>query len=170
MATIKDKFKWAIPLTSQEIDDIWKKAILTVDTNVLLDLYRYHPKTRDSILQSIEIFKERLWLSHQAAIEFFRNRTAVISSSRKDFDSGKQVIENLSAEISKHIDKLVNQNRTISKDLVTNLKREISKVIKDTLDHENDASDKISYSEDTVIKKYLNYLTIVLVMTFLRKI
>ena len=35
MATIKDKFKWAIPLTSQEIDDIWKKAILTVDTNVL---------------------------------------------------------------------------------------------------------------------------------------
>ncbi|HHF6827370.1 TPA: hypothetical protein ACPQBJ_001679, partial [Haemophilus influenzae] len=97
-------------------------------------------------------------------------RTAVISSSRKDFDSGKQVIENLSAEISKYIDKLVNQNRTISKDLVTNLKREISKVIKDTLDHENDASDKISYSEDTVIKKYLNYLTIVLVMTFLRKI
>ena len=155
MATIKDKFKWAIPLTLQEIDDIWKKAILTVDTNVLLDLYRYHPKTRDSILQSIEIFKERLWLSHQAAIEFFRNRTAVISSSRKDFDSGKQVIENLSAEISKHIDKLVNQNRTISKDLVTNLKREISKVIKDTLDHENDASDKISYSEDTVIKKIL---------------
>ncbi|HHF5913071.1 TPA: hypothetical protein ACPPJD_001548 [Haemophilus influenzae] len=46
MATIKDKFKWAIPLTLQEIDDIWKKAILTVDTNVLLDLYRYHPKTR----------------------------------------------------------------------------------------------------------------------------
>ena len=78
MATIKDKFKWAIPLTSQEIDDIWKKPILTVYTNVLLDLYRYHPKTRDSILQSIEIFKERLWLSHQAAIEFFRNRTAVI--------------------------------------------------------------------------------------------
>lgn len=155
MATIKDKFRWAIPLTQQEIDEIWRKAVLTVDTNVLLDLYRYHPKTRDSILKSIEIFKDRLWLSHQAAVEFFRNRTKVISSSRKDFEEGKRVIESLSVEINNHIDKLVKSNRTISKDLVDKIKCGISAKIKDIIESENDLSNKISYSDDTIIEEII---------------
>ena len=155
MATIKDKFKWAIPLTSQEIDDIWKKAILTVDTNVLLDLYRYHPKTRDSILKSIAIFKDRLWLSHQVAAEFFRNRTKVISSSRKDFDDGKKIIETLSVKLNNHIDELVKSNRTISKELIDKIKNKVSADIKDILDQEDDSSNKNISSEDFIISEIL---------------
>lgn len=155
MATIKDKFKWAIPLTSQEIDDIWKKAILTVDTNVLLDLYRYHPKTRDSILTSIEIFKDRLWLSHQVAAEFFRNRTKVISSSRKDFDEGRKIIETLSVKLNNHIDELVKSNRTISKELIDKIKNKVSAEIKHILDEEDDSSNKNLSSEDFIISEIL---------------
>ena len=74
MASIKETFEWAIPISDEEKSQIWEEAILTVDTNVLLDLYRFHPETTRQILNGLKSFKGRVWLSHQVASEFFKNR------------------------------------------------------------------------------------------------
>lgn len=83
---MRTRFKHSVPLSEQELSSLWNTAVFTVDTNVLLDLYRYHEDTRDALLASLEKFAGRLWLSHQAAEEFFRNRHTVIASGQKGFD------------------------------------------------------------------------------------
>jgi hypothetical protein len=83
---MRTRFRHYVPLSDQELSALWNTAIITVDTNVLLDLYRYHEETRDALLASLARFTGRLWLSHQAAEEFFHNRHVVIAAGQKGFD------------------------------------------------------------------------------------
>ncbi len=102
---MKEEFNWYFNPTKEEIDEIWTNGILTVDANVLLDLYRYHESTRNALISSLHMFKNRLWISFQAAEEFFRNRSKVILSSEKTF---KQAIEEID-KLQGNLDSTVNQ-------------------------------------------------------------
>ena len=135
MTSIKEAFAWAIPTEQDKIKEIWKEAILTVDTNVLLDLYRFHSSTRDSILRSLKIFSGRLWLSNQVATEFFKNRHKVIFDAKREFSNGNKSISELSNDILKLIDEKSKGNRTLPKELITslrnNLKEKCDELIKE---------------------------------------
>ena len=129
MASIKETFEWAIPISDEEKSQIWEEAILTVDTNVLLDLYRFHPETTRQILNGLESFKGRVWLSHQVASEFFKNRNKVILDAEKNLIAGEEKITSLSKEVESTLNKALDtlldglsSNRTISKKLIDNLK------------------------------------------------
>lgn len=129
MASIQETFEWAIPISDEEKSKIWEKAILTVDTNVLLDLYRFHPETTEQILNGIKSFQGRVWLSHQVASEFFKNRNKVILDAEKNLIAGKEKINSLSKEVESTLNKALDtlldglsSNRTISKKLIDNLK------------------------------------------------
>lgn len=92
---MRQEFGWAVAPNPADLKKTWKASTLVVDANVLLDLYRYHEKTRESLLDAIEKFRGRLWISNQAAIEFFRNRKSVIMSSEKTFSDAVSAIEDL---------------------------------------------------------------------------
>ncbi|OSI11539.1 PIN-like domain-containing protein [Neisseria zoodegmatis] len=149
MPSIKEEFKWAIPLTEEETKDIWENAVLTVDTNVLLDLYRYHKETRNSILNSLRLFEGRLWLSHQVATEFFRNRNKVISESEKQFENSKDSILNI---ISSKFSTIVSEMkgiRTIPKILKQELEIALQESQHKLADKINQLEwEKITYSEN----------------------
>lgn len=118
MPSIKDVFKWALPLTEKEKKEIWENAVLTVDTNVLLDLYRYHKDTRESILNSLKLFKGRIWLSDQAANEFFKNKNEIIYSAKEQFEAAQtSTIQNIKNKID-NIASDIKGNRAISKKLI----------------------------------------------------
>lgn len=106
---MKTKFEWYINPSNEEIDSIWKDGILTVDTNVLLDLYRYHEDTRKSLIEGIRKFNGEKWLTHQAAKEFFRNRNKVIISSEKTFKQAQEEIDRL----KQTLDSVVSQLKSI---------------------------------------------------------
>ena len=57
---------------------LWEKAVFVFDTNVLLNLYRYSAKTRNSLLDAFESLKDRVWIPYQVAYEFMRGRCEVI--------------------------------------------------------------------------------------------
>lgn len=82
---MKTNYEWYFDPSLAEIKQIWREGTLTVDANVLLDLYRYHAQTQENLLAAIEAFQQRVWISDQAAREFFRNRKAVIASAEKPF-------------------------------------------------------------------------------------
>jgi len=127
---MRDLFQWYFPPTVEEIKTIWKEGILTVDTNVLLDLYRYHQDTRQTLLESLNSFKGRAWLSYQVADEFFRNRNRVIISANEAFNE----VENNIAEIKKSINEPLNKlksNRIIPNELEEALKSNIMKALVD---------------------------------------
>ncbi|GHU11856.1 hypothetical protein FACS1894185_5760 [Betaproteobacteria bacterium] len=122
---MKNKFDWCLNPSKEELDLAWSKGILTVDTNVLLDLYRYHEDTRNSLLQSLQKFEGKKWLSYQAATEFFRNRAKVIISSEKAFKQAHEETEKLSASLAAAVTQLQG-NRIIPSTLAIELENGIS--------------------------------------------
>jgi predicted nucleic acid-binding protein len=57
---------------------IWASAHFCLDTNVLLDVYRYTPQNRAAFLKLLAAMKGRLFVPHRVAVEFARNRISVI--------------------------------------------------------------------------------------------
>jgi hypothetical protein len=68
-----------LPL-DQELDEALRVALVVIDTNVLLNLYRYNESTRDDLLEVLQKVGGRLWVPHQVMKEFWRNRVGVLAS------------------------------------------------------------------------------------------
>lgn len=65
-------------------DDYWSlftSGLIVLDANVLLDLYRYHPETRQELLDVLNRLRERLWVPNQAMAEFWARRESVLEDS-----------------------------------------------------------------------------------------
>ncbi|MBR7212498.1 hypothetical protein E1K68_06830 [Pseudomonas sp. B2021] len=57
---------------------LWADCIFVLDTNVLLDLYRFSDSARDALFKVMESLGDRLWVPYQVAYEYFENRLGVI--------------------------------------------------------------------------------------------
>ncbi|MDB4353968.1 PIN domain-containing protein, partial [Akkermansiaceae bacterium] len=144
-------FKWHIRPTASEIKEVWKNGNLSVDANVLLDLYRYNKRTRDKILESLQQFKGRIWLSDQAATEFFRNRTAAITSVEKQFT---EVIEKLQSSLPtiNETSNCLRKNSAIPKELTSRFSNTIDDLIAKTIDDiQKERSNHPNFLEDDQI-------------------
>lgn len=144
--SMKEKFSYRFEPRGDDLESIWKEGILTVDTNVLLDLYRYHENTRDSIVSNLEKFEGELWLSRQAASEFFRNRKLVITSSEKTFKDAIAETETLSKNLDSIVSKLKG-NRIIPNTIAEELRTSVETAIENT-------KERIKHSKDSY-PKYL---------------
>lgn len=78
-----------------EFEALFDRGIVSVDANVLLNLYEYTDATRQKVLEVLEHFsaKGQLWLAHQAAGEYHRNRPGRILSQLAEFGDLKKVLE-----------------------------------------------------------------------------
>lgn len=151
-------FEWYFQPVSEELDAIWKNGILTVDTNVLLDLYRYHESTRDSLISSLEKFEGRKWLSYQACQEFFRNRTKVIISSNQTFKQAQDELEKLTKGLESAASQLKG-NRIIPTNISDELRASISTVITKAQNGINEAKEKYpKYLQDDPVLNQLQFL------------
>ena len=79
-----------LELSEQEKKDLWISATFVFDTNVLLNLYRYSAKTRESLLHALEDLKDRIWIPHHVAEEFMKDRYKVISEYNSAFEEIKK--------------------------------------------------------------------------------
>jgi predicted nucleic acid-binding protein len=71
-------------------------ALVVLDTNVLLNLYRYNDQTRASIIDVIKALGERFWAPHQVLEEFWRNRERALSSPLTEV---QQSVDNLEKQL-----------------------------------------------------------------------
>lgn len=120
---MRDRFPWYF-LEQADYEAAWVKATLTVDTNVILDLYRYNKSTREALLAALESFKGRFWISHQTAKEFVKNRRIVITDMRNDFDKAKKPVGEVEKALAVAID-AIRGCRVIPKELSEGFKSEI---------------------------------------------
>ncbi|MFY1700225.1 PIN-like domain-containing protein [Micromonospora sp. WMMA1923] len=67
-------------LASTDIDHALRSAVVAVDANVLLNLYRYNARTAQDLLAVLESFGDRLVVPHQAIREFHRNRLTAVGN------------------------------------------------------------------------------------------
>ncbi|AWV96907.1 PIN-like domain-containing protein [Arcticibacterium luteifluviistationis] len=95
---MKSKFPGYFKLTKEEINQLWKTALFTFDANILLNLYRYSDETREEFYKILEKIKDRIWIPHQSAQEFFNNRLAVIGQQEKSYEEAISAINTLESE------------------------------------------------------------------------
>ncbi len=67
--------------TEQEFAQLWEHALIVLDAGVLLDLHRYSEATREALLGILESIRDRVWVPHQAAAEYQRNRIKAVQDS-----------------------------------------------------------------------------------------
>jgi len=125
---MKRDYEWYFWQNEDVASITWDTGVLTVDANVLLDLYRYHESTREELLTCLETFRDRIWISRQAADEFFRNRAKVIVSASKEYLSAEKDLDGLSQSLSASVEKL-SGNRIIDRVLCEELDRECTDAI-----------------------------------------
>ena len=60
--------------TEDEFKALWDNALIVLDTNSLLNLYRYSENTYQAYFQLLTIYKDRLWMPYTVGMEFHKNR------------------------------------------------------------------------------------------------
>lgn len=106
---MKEKLSEYYRLNDDQLKKHWQEDIISLDANVLLNLYRYTPKTRDTFFNLLEKIKDRVWISYQAAFEYQKNRLTVINKQHEAYieirallDDKKNEIENKLNEYKRH--------------------------------------------------------------------
>jgi hypothetical protein len=96
-------------LTQDDIDSLWDNWLIVLDTNVLLNLYRFSKPTSDEFLRTIRKFESHLWIPDQVRLEFEKNRPEAITKQKesygtlaKDISRCQQTLENKITEYSRH--------------------------------------------------------------------
>jgi hypothetical protein len=118
--------------TQDEYVRLWNEALIILDTNVILNLYRLPATAREELLVVLEKFKERLWIPFHVALEFQRRRLTVISSERKTTEDVLGAASDLVAELTQKVSSLEIDKHGLgleSKPLLEDLEQANSKLI-----------------------------------------
>jgi hypothetical protein len=69
--------------SDEDIDELWHEGLFTCDANVLLNLYLWEEDNRSDFFRVLRELRdrERLWLPHQVAAEYYRNRPKLIAQA-----------------------------------------------------------------------------------------
>lgn len=62
----------------RDFSALWEQSDIVFDASVLLNIYGYSEDTRDELLSLLHKFADRVFLPHQFALEYARNRSSTI--------------------------------------------------------------------------------------------
>jgi hypothetical protein len=80
-------------LTEEQLSQLWDTCIFVLDTNVLLNLYRYPQKARDDLFGVLERIADRLWIPHQVALEYQENRLGAIAEQVSVYSKVEEILD-----------------------------------------------------------------------------
>jgi len=102
---LKNLFRGYYAPNESELTDIWASALVVLDTNALLNLFRYSQTTRDEFLLVLQTFQKSLWIPHQVGLEFHRRRLDVINQQESAFDEIELAISAAKNDVSRSLKK-----------------------------------------------------------------
>jgi len=90
---MKDAFSGYHRPNDAEFAELWEQCLFVLDSNTLLNLYRYSEQTRETFLGILEGIDERLWIPHQVALEYQDNRLDTIAVQTKLYDRIEEILQ-----------------------------------------------------------------------------
>lgn len=120
------------PPGDDQYKQLWEEALIVLDTNVLLNLYRLPTAARDDLFGVLDSLKARLWIPHQVALEFQRRRLSVIAKERKSVEEVLKFASSLVDGIKSKVEKLEIDKRGLgisSKPLLDELEQANQKLL-----------------------------------------
>jgi len=97
--------------TEQEFKNIWDTCDFLFDANVLLNLYRYTEDTRQEVISILESISDRIWIPHQAALEYHKNRIKVIKKQKDGYQEVREKLTNHLNKIQIDLEKVYKNRR-----------------------------------------------------------
>lgn len=139
--------------TDDELNVALREAVVAVDANVLLGLYRFLPQTANDLIKVLERFEDRLVVPNQALHEFWRHRqraagspeaaTQVAEDAIGKAEAGvKQALETWSKQVGLDV-----RGRTDLLEQVTNF----AEGLRDELAAVHDRADARAGDEDPIL-------------------
>jgi hypothetical protein len=74
--------------SERDLSRLWKNAVIALDTNVLLGLYRMPEASRKEILAVLRSVGERLWVPYHVLVEYHSNR---LTTLREEFEAAEKM-------------------------------------------------------------------------------
>ncbi|MFD8967681.1 PIN domain-containing protein [Streptomyces sp. NPDC059568] len=113
--TLKANSSFAAPFSSywrptrNQTESFTRAAIIALDTNVLLDLYRVTPQAREEILTVLQQVADRIFIPHQVALEFHKNRVRVAKDQIDFYASTRKGLESLKEQAVQKVNEFANR-------------------------------------------------------------
>ena len=92
---MKNKFPGFYHPKDTFFDMLFRDAIIILDTNILLDLYRVSPKTSKELIEIIKKLGERIWIPYQVALEYHKDLFSVVEGQIKKYSDATKAIESI---------------------------------------------------------------------------
>jgi predicted nucleic acid-binding protein len=101
---MRNQFPGYYKPSEEEFKKLWGKCIFSFDTNILLNVYRYSPKSRKRLFEIWQKLNKRIWLPHQVALEYLQERLNVISHQSKPYKDLHEVLDDASKKFTEKIE------------------------------------------------------------------
>ncbi|MFA7327446.1 MAG: PIN domain-containing protein [Candidatus Kapaibacterium sp.] len=100
---MKNTFKEYHQFTEKEFESLWGNCLFVLDTNTLLNMYRYSRKTVNDYFKALKELKakKQLWIPYQVGYEFYENRINVIYEYEGSYDSILSILDKAKTQIEK---------------------------------------------------------------------
>lgn len=139
-------------------EEIWKESIIVLDTNVLLNLYRYTKETSDQILKLLNEYKENLWMPHQVGLEYHYNRKSVILEQRGSNDKVCDAFEKIPEKVKEFLNSDLSRYKKRHINDVEFLVKEIKNVIEGKVENLKNISQEDDLLKEDLIRSKINEL------------
>ncbi len=107
VGSLRESFPGHFRPTTEEFDRLWGEGTFVVDTNVLLNLYRYSHSARDELLKVLHALEDKLFLPHQVGREFLDRRLNTIRTQREGFAKLRQRVTAVRGEMEAELRKVL---------------------------------------------------------------
>ena len=91
--------------TEEEFVSLWNDCLFVLDANILLNLYRHNIEASNDWLKILKGISKRLWVPHQAALEYQRNRLKVIDEQSNAYKTILDDLENNKKKLFEQLNK-----------------------------------------------------------------
>jgi len=95
--------------TEEDFKQIFDECTFVFDTNVLLNLYKYSPETKNELLEILDKIKDRIWMPYQVGLEYNFNRLPVIISQEQLYQEMIRDIESAADKFKNSISSKYNK-------------------------------------------------------------
>ncbi|MFD9493652.1 PIN domain-containing protein [Streptomyces sp. NPDC060005] len=98
---------WARP--TEDYRGAVKEYLIVVDTNVLLELYRFTPQARLELLDVLDQLGQRLWVPHQVVKEYHKRRFDAVREHLNLYTSVPENLKSLRKKALQEVQNLANR-------------------------------------------------------------
>lgn len=123
--------------TEEDFALLWRKCDFVLDASVLLNLYRLPRESADTLLDILTAIGDRLWVPHQAALEYHRRRRDVIADQKRAYsdiqENLRHACEKLGNELRKYrrhpfieVEPLLNRVKTTASEIAEELEASLT--------------------------------------------